>query len=628
MHAKFYWFSGSGGTAAVVGSANCSAAAWLAGSGHGNVELVVPYDAPREADFKPVLSIFKGTKLALDKALPKRPAAPDDEEDAEEPSFQIVSLRLRMTGRLVEVILEPQIPVDGRVELMLSSTFRKITVPLTRHRVWSGRLPPDFELGPGTAFGYAVVTVARETITTAPRWLDNESAIAHATTEIRIDANLKDLSRRSFMSADQQRILDAIYAVSNTLLRGDGNALVMAAARKPNPDDSLKSDDTAERPSAVDPAVMVRSLKELAEARVAHHHAGRGAYGGTLEGVIAMLFSRDEAEEEIDLSHEAWTGDNPEQVSDEPGDVRGNMRQSSHDDQPPSTPDSLEVAAHFREQLEHFLHELASPNFAETADASRMVQALAFPLLLCVRGSDGGWLARETLASVAVRVTDIMFNKTYGPSKPRGLFRAAQHRYTALGREDEFLRAVGEGTLWSVLLSALAIAGDEPPKQFVPKAAALATVFQCKELVAFAAPEQLGSLMLGLIIPNAQLAMTDRVIAVVDSLSRVAALLQASENEVYAAQGSGRRLQKGGSLLWNSKWGWHVLPPSPAETYCSGYINVDLAATENAPISDALLALRSAFVPASMAVLKQTGEAGPASSPPEAAAGTEVNRGH
>jgi hypothetical protein len=32
-------------------------------------------------------------------------------------------------------------------------------------------------------------------------------------------------------------------------------------------------------------------------------------YGGTLEGDIAMLFSRDEAEEEIDLSHEAWTGD-------------------------------------------------------------------------------------------------------------------------------------------------------------------------------------------------------------------------------------------------------------------------------------------------------------------------------
>jgi hypothetical protein len=125
MHAKFYWFSGSGGTAAVVGSANCSAAAWLAGSGHGNVELIVPYDAPREADFKLVLSIFKGTKLAPGKALSKRPAAPEEGTPADELSFQIVSLRLRTTGRLVEVMLDPEVPADGRVELMLSSASER-----------------------------------------------------------------------------------------------------------------------------------------------------------------------------------------------------------------------------------------------------------------------------------------------------------------------------------------------------------------------------------------------------------------------------------------------------------------------------------------------------------------------
>jgi hypothetical protein len=58
--------------------------------------------------------------------------------------------------------------------------------------------------------------------------------------------------------------------------------------------------------------------------------------------------------------------------------------------------------------------------------------------------------------------------------------------------------------------------------------------------------------------------------------------------------------QNGGSLLWNSKWGWYVLPLSPAETYCSGYINVDLAAKDNPQIAEALVSLRSAFPPASM----------------------------
>jgi hypothetical protein len=129
--------------------------------------------------------------------------------------------------------------------------------------------------------------------------------------------------------------------------------------------------------------------------------------------------------------------------------------------------------------------------------------------------------------------------------------------------------------------------------------------------------------MQGLIIPNAQLAVTERVTEVVDSLARVAALLQASENELYALQGNGKRLQKGGSLLWNSKWGWHVLPSSPAETYCSGYINVDSAAKDNPPIAGALLSLRSAFLPASMTAPPPAEDAGPANSPPATAAAQE-----
>lgn len=600
MHAKFYWFAGSGGMAAVMGSANCSAAAWLAGGGHGNVELVVPYDTPRDTDYKAILSIFKGTKLPLAKALPLRAAASENGEGADVPSFQIVSLRLRATGRFVEMILEPRLPDDFQVELVLRSAFRTITVPLARQKVWSGRLPPDFELGPGTAYGAAVITLGREQITTAQRWLDNEAAIAHATAEMRIDPNLRDLSRRSLMTADQQRILEAIHAVSNTLLRVDGKVLTMAAARKRHPDDTITSGDDFRQPKAVDPAAIVRSLKELSTARAAQYYTGSGAYGGTLEGVIAMLFSRDEAAEEIDLSHEAWTGDNPEQVSDEPGDIKGNLGPGGDDEQPPAMPDSHEVAARFREQLEHFLHELASSEFAETADAGRLVQALAFPLLLCVRGHEGGWIARNTLASVAVRVAGIMFNKSYGPGKPTGLFQRVRERYIALGHDDEFLRAVGEGTLWSALLGALSMVDDEPLKQFVPKAAALAAIFTCQELVAFASPEHLGSLMQGLIIPDARAAVTERVTEIVDALARLTDLLRASENEIYASQGNGRRLLKGGSLLWNSKWGWHVLPPAPAETYCSGYINVDSAANESAQIAEAMQSLRSAFSPPSM----------------------------
>lgn len=59
LHAKFYWFEGPDGPAAVMGSANCSAAAWLpAPDSAGNVEAIVVYDRPEAQDFDSALGML------------------------------------------------------------------------------------------------------------------------------------------------------------------------------------------------------------------------------------------------------------------------------------------------------------------------------------------------------------------------------------------------------------------------------------------------------------------------------------------------------------------------------------------------------------------------------------------
>lgn len=147
---------------------------------------------------------------------------------------------------------------------------------------------------------------------------------------------------------------------------------------------------------------------------------------------MALLFAREEGtEDEIDLSHEAWMGDNPELASDDATDIKGNL--GSPPASPPPPPETTaETARKFHEQIDDFLRELAHPDFAEQCDAERLVQALAFPLLVCVRGYEGGWLSPTALASVATGVVDVMFVKTYGPKRPKGLFRVVQDRYAQL----------------------------------------------------------------------------------------------------------------------------------------------------------------------------------------------------
>lgn len=56
VHAKVFWLDGPDGPAPVIGSANCSQAAWLLAPNHGgNIEAMLVYDHPSKDDFADVL---------------------------------------------------------------------------------------------------------------------------------------------------------------------------------------------------------------------------------------------------------------------------------------------------------------------------------------------------------------------------------------------------------------------------------------------------------------------------------------------------------------------------------------------------------------------------------------------
>jgi len=604
MHAKFFWFSGAQGCAAVAGSANCSAAAWLAGNGFGNFELVIPYDSPVEANFRSILAVFKGPKFAPEKVL-LTPSSPTvDTDGPERAPFQLVSLRLRATGGVIEAILDPPPPADSRIKLSIEAGRRRVTVALTqRGGVLIARLPPDFEIGVGTAFAAAHIETVGKSIITAPRWIDNDAALTRASSDSAIEPGLHGLYRRRAMSSDQHKILEAVYAVSQSLLHGDGSTTALTAAKAKAKRDQKPEIEQKADPPPVDPAAIIRSLKQLKAARDAKGNSGFNPYGGSLNGVIALLFARGEdAPDEIDLSHEAWTGDNPEPASDDAADIKGNLGtppESPPPSQPPPPPSpetKVETARRFREQIDHFLRELAHPDFVERCDAERLVQALAFPLLVCVRGYEGGWLSPTALASVATRVVGVMLANSYGPNRPKGLFRAVQDRYAQLHRQEEFLSAVGEGTLWSALLASLSTNTEAPARQTILQASALSQVFACKELVALATPEHLSSLVQSLVIPHAEFSLTDKATHIEEALEELIALLRNKERAIYAEQGNGRRWHNSGVLLWSSQWGWSVTPSGQAQSSATGYINVELAAQNDPDIQRTLNQLHQAML--------------------------------
>jgi hypothetical protein len=591
MHAKCYWFAGRDGNAAVIGSANCSAAAWLAGGGHGNVELVVPYDNADAEDFAAVLKTFEAKKLTPARALPSKPPEQTKLEEAAEPVYRLVGLRLRPHGGMIEAVIKPEPSSDRVVDIVLGTTKRTWRARLARQaNSWCARLPSDFELGLLTPFAHVEIIAGKVRHVSNPRWLDNDAALERASREEAVDSDMRDLSRRNLFTTDHQRIMEAVYTLSAQLLhtddeedgRGAGGA---ARSVTPAPGEKM-AEDTAR---AVDPAAIVRTLKDLRiENQIKAKRPG-SIYAGTLEGVIAQLFSRED-EEDIDLSHEAWTGE-----------AEKAMETANEADEPPS-PDGkaatpAEVMVQFHEQIDYFLQELSNSKFAESCDPKRLVQALAFPLFLCARGAEESWLPARLSAVIAARVVSIMFDRDYGPNIPHGLFRRVQARYAALAKTDEFLRAVGDGTLWSALIASLASIEATSFKYVVQYAAAISAVFACKELITYSDAEQLAVLIPGLIIENAEAALTERAPRIADAAASLTRVLSEKWDILNKEQGNGREYQPAGAVLWASRWGWRLLPGSPAETYCYGYINVEKAASTHRDIREAVDVLVASAAP-------------------------------
>ena len=181
-------------------------------------------------------------------------------------------------------------------------------------------------------------------------------------------------------------------------------------------------------------------------------------------------------------------------------------------------------------------------------------------------------------------------------NRPKGLFRIVQDRYAHLHRQEEFLRAVGEGTLWSALLASLSTIADAPARHMIPQASALSQVFACKELVALATPEHLSSLVQSLIIPHAEFSLTDKATHIEERLKELIALLRIKEPVIYSQQGNGRRWYNAGALLWSSQWGWFVTPSGQAQSSAYGYIDVELAAQDDPDIQKTLNHLRQAML--------------------------------
>lgn len=545
MHAKFYWFDGPDGPAAVMGSANCSAAAWLlAPEQGGNIETLVVYDQPSPDDFAGVLSVFAAPASdPVDVLLPR--SATVNETDANALVFRLKSLQWDSAGHRLQAEISPAPESGMRLELAVGGLRFSMQPLQSGAGAWVCDLPEA--LASATVFASVQIFHGTEQWTTMPRWVNDVAALEHASYAARLLEPFKGLER-SATSTEQRQMLDELQEVAHALFNDT------AAFRDPGFGSARTKESKDDVPAEpVNPADLIVQLEEHHEGLPNFGSAGIGA-SLSLTGILRLLFdgeekdsagsvaTKDEDIDEYQLPHEGK--DAPKKISEKTA----------------INPNPMPIEDRFRDrlaaQISTFLTEMSSSAFAERCSATQMVQAVSFPLAVALRGQRRGWVKPEVAEQWALEVFSILFRGKASGSG--GLLHTVEQRYFDNDQHSTFADVVGDGTLWIVLVATLGSSNWQGVGTDIDKAVALREVFTAPQLLVSAMPERVAALIARIRIDDARSYLADVAPTVTRLLEEIDSELRQVWEVELREQGERGITHKVGDLLWREKVGWAI----------------------------------------------------------------------
>ena len=484
LHAKFYFFDGPDDSAALMGSPNCSAAAWLVTPDQGgNVETAVVYDTPPTEDFHDLLAIFELPSLSPKDVLKVSIPGPAEISSVECP-YKLNGLRWDASTRSVMALIAPCPKPGTTVSLVLGETCRPMRGARSGvSECWLSEVPEGIDFS-ATAFGSVRLECDGQEWLTSARWIDHLAELRHSTQTARFLEPIRGLEDSASV-AEQRRILDDLHQVAQALFsdssafRDSGFSVQVAVVQN--------SEGTA---SPVDPAALIRHLLAMQNSAPLINHAATGSM--SLTGILRLLF---DAESAVTAAESATEDENLDegQLID-PNSAPTQISKTAPNRVPTkSVPVDAKLQLRLAAQIATFLEKLSKPEFAEKCSATQLIQAVCFPLTVALRGRMRGWVSAESAEAWGLRVVSILFrgNTTNSP----GLLRAVEKHYFEGGKSSIFREIVGDGTLWMALVATLGNSTWQGIGATLDKALAIREVFRAPELISSAEASRLTALL-------------------------------------------------------------------------------------------------------------------------------------
>jgi hypothetical protein len=133
---------------------------------------------------------------------------------------------------------------------------------------------------------------------------------------------------------------------------------------------------------------------------------------------------------------------------------------------------------------------------------------------------------------------------------------------------------VGGGPLWIVLLAALTSKTNGNGAAAVLMASALISVLEYRDMLSGAGEADIRALISSIGIEDVKRNVIAKAPRMLDAMTALTRALTEYWESCTEAHRRGTRRSDAKSLLWSKRWGWKVLPPSPAQHYVNGYLDV------------------------------------------------------
>jgi len=543
-HAKFYWFEGPSQPAAVVGSANCSAAAWLLPPEKGgNIESVLVYDSCKASEFKNILSIIDAHKPLLPSAVKGfGTSAETYDPPSTSERFHLVQLSLNLVLGQLRATIEPAAGEDAVVTI----DFDGVKSPLIKSDVegkrWIGNVP-DFRPSIGTRFGRLVIRKGRHEFFSTARWLDEEEELQHASRGKHSADIVGRLGYPPSKPNELAALLREMAQVSAVIL--DCREFPDAIFRHPSPGGALEKEA-----GPVDPDELVMSL---AEASVKEHRAFSSGHelGLPLMGVMRVLFPSDGHR----LESPRNTGEPILEMDDE---------ESENDDEQPANrikPQPLPEAlkAKFVKQAEQFQSKYAAKSFAESCSATQLVQAVAYQLAFSEMGRRGAWIDSDTFSRWVTFAVDRLFRASVTDNtalSPGGLLKEVANRYKKAGQDATFQQIIGDGTLWTALAVVLLTAEWKGQNGGLLRALAIREVLTERDLIVKADAQRLRALLTQSTEPELRRSLLKKAQKLTSRMNEIEAFLDNDFDRLNLRQRGGLHCKA--DVIWNKGAGFAV----------------------------------------------------------------------